>query len=40
MKLASSLSVATHIPHPNCHKGVSTEYFLYNESKTRLYLLV
>ncbi len=29
----SSGLYATHIPHPNCHKGVFTEYFLDNESK-------
>jgi hypothetical protein len=32
--------VTTHIPHPNCHKGVFTEYLLYNESKKILYLHV
>jgi hypothetical protein len=30
----------SHIPHPNCHKRVFTEYFLDNESKQILYLLV
>jgi outer membrane protein assembly factor BamA len=23
----------THIPHPNCHKSVFTDYFLYKKSK-------
>jgi hypothetical protein len=32
--------LASHIPHPNCHKRVFTEYFLDNESKQILYLLV
>ncbi len=30
----------SHIPHPNCHKGVFTVYFLGNESKMILYSLL
>jgi hypothetical protein len=32
--------IGPHIPHPNCHKGVFTEYFLDNESKKILHWLV
>jgi hypothetical protein len=35
-----SAAFGPHIPHPNCHKRVFTEYFLDNESKQILYLLV
>ena len=29
-------SFKTHIPHPNCHKRVFTEHFLYKENKNIL----
>jgi hypothetical protein len=32
--------INTHIPHPNCHKRVFTEYFLDNKSKKILPWLV
>ena len=31
-------SLLTHIPHPNCHKGVFTEHFFYEENKNRLWI--
>lgn len=30
--------LTTHIPHPNCHKGVFTEHFSYEENKNRLWI--